>query len=152
LELSAGENSAGNKTEKEWWYPGDIGRLTEEGILCIAGRVDDILNRGGVSVSAIDLEETLRSRAGIADAGVCGVMKDTGFLQIWAGVVPQPDFDFDAFMRSLHEDEAVRRKIEANIDQVVVVDHIPRTQVGKIQRNELRMMLTKMKSAAQPLP
>jgi acyl-coenzyme A synthetase/AMP-(fatty) acid ligase len=150
MELFAAENSgADTESAKAWWYPGDIGRLTEDGILCIAGRVDDVLNRGGVSVSAVELEETLRSRAGIADAGVCGVIGEAGILQIWAGVVPQPDFDFKAFMRSLQADEAVRRKIEANIDRVVVIDRIPRTQVGKIQRGELREMLIKLKSAPQ---
>ena len=82
--------------------------------------------------------------AGIADAGVCGIIGDTGILQIWAGVVPQPDFDFNAFMRSLQADEALRRKIEANIDRVLVVDRIPRTQIGKIQRGELREMLLKV--------
>ena len=141
LELLASESS---ERAKAWWYPGDVGRLTKDGILCIAGRVDDVLNRGGVSISAIDLEETLRSRAGIADAGVCGIIGDTGILQIWAGVVPQPDFDFNAFMRSLQADEGLRRKIEANIDRVLVVDRIPRTQIGKIQRGELREMLLKV--------
>src|SRR4029077_1901560 len=118
--------------------------------LCISGRVDDVLNRGGVSISAIDLDETLRSRAGIADAAVCGVMGDTGILEIWAGVVPKPDFDFDAFMKSLQEDQALRQKIELNISQVLVVDRIPRTPLGKIQRGELRALLMKLKSAAQP--
>lgn len=144
---------AAEKPEKKvdiqnvWYYPGDIGRLTEDGILCISGRVDDVLNRGGMSISAVDLDETLRSRAGIADAAVCGVMGDTGILQIWAGVVPQPDFDFDAFMQSLQEDEVLKRKLDVNLDRVLVVERIPRTQVGKIKRNELREMLLREKSA-----
>ncbi len=30
-----------------WWYSGDLGRLTEDGLLCIAGRADDLINMGG---------------------------------------------------------------------------------------------------------
>jgi acyl-coenzyme A synthetase/AMP-(fatty) acid ligase len=136
-------------SQNTWWYPGDIGRLTEDGILCIAGRVDDVLNRGGASVSAVELDGILRSYAGIADAGVCGVIGDTGILQIWAGIVPRSDFDFDAFIRSLQQDESLKRKLDFLLDNVLVVERIPRTQVGKIKRNELREMLIKTKSALQ---
>lgn len=139
--LAVGKRGEDIDLRNAWLYPGDLGRLTEEGILCISGRIDDVLNRGGVSISAADLDETLRSCVGIADAGVCGVMGDTGILQVWAGLVPNRDFDLEAFMRSMQEDEVLKRKLETNIDKVLVVDRIPRTQVGKIKRNELREML-----------
>jgi acyl-coenzyme A synthetase/AMP-(fatty) acid ligase len=136
-------------TKNLWWQSGDIGRLTEDGVLCIAGRSDDVLNRGGVSISAAHLDETLRSCPGIADAAVCGVWDDSGILEIWAGVVPQPDFDIDVFLRSLEQDAALKRKLDKNLNRVFVVARIPRTQVGKIQRNELREMLLKMKEKSQ---
>jgi acyl-coenzyme A synthetase/AMP-(fatty) acid ligase len=132
-----------------WLYPGDLGRLTGEGILCISGRVDDVLNRGGASISAVELEEGLRSCAGIADAGVCGVVGDTGILQIWAGIVPGADFDLERFTKSLQENKALKQKVDTYLDRVLVVSRIPRTQVGKIRRKELQEMLGNL-SAEQP--
>jgi acyl-coenzyme A synthetase/AMP-(fatty) acid ligase len=38
-----------------WHYPGDVGHLTEDGVLCIAGRKDDVLDPGGVKLSIADI-------------------------------------------------------------------------------------------------
>jgi acyl-coenzyme A synthetase/AMP-(fatty) acid ligase len=34
----------------QWFYPGDIGSLTAEGVLCVTGRSSDVINRGGHKV------------------------------------------------------------------------------------------------------
>src|SRR5438045_3840854 len=68
-------------------YPGDIGRLTDKGVLCIGGRREDVLNRGGVKLATTDVEEFLLAAPGVRDAGVCSVMGETGFAEIWVGVV-----------------------------------------------------------------
>ena len=41
----------------QWYYPGDIGYVTANGALCIRGRGDDVINCGGLKVSAGSLEE-----------------------------------------------------------------------------------------------
>jgi acyl-coenzyme A synthetase/AMP-(fatty) acid ligase len=127
-----------------WFYPGDYGHLTADGKLCVSGRADDVINRGGHKFSAIDLEETLRSCRGIDDAAVCNVWGASGIEEIWAGIVPRPDLNVDDFIHSLEKDPTLRARFDSNIDQVFVVDLIPRTQAGKIQRNELRNVLLRL--------
>jgi acyl-coenzyme A synthetase/AMP-(fatty) acid ligase len=120
-----------------WFYPGDVGWLTAERVLCIAGRKGDVLNRGGINLSIADFEEFLRSCPGVADAGVCTEMGSSGFEEVWVGVVLEPTADIGA----------LRQKVESNsnfgpnIDKLFVVDAIPRTELGKILRGELKKNL-----------
>ena len=64
------KNLAANKPrwqegdQTTWFYPGDLGHLTADGQLCISGRADDVINRGGHKLSAVDIEEALRSCPG----------------------------------------------------------------------------------------
>jgi long-chain acyl-CoA synthetase len=120
-----------------WFYPGDIGWLTEDGVLCIGGRKGDVVNRGGVKLSMTDFEDFLRSCPGIKDAGMCTLMGISGFEEVWIGLVLEPLADIGP----------LREKIEANtnfgtnIDKLFVVESIPRGTLGKIQRDELKKML-----------
>jgi acyl-coenzyme A synthetase/AMP-(fatty) acid ligase len=119
-----------------WFYPGDVGWLTEAGVLCIAGRKGDVLNRGGVKLSVTDLESFLTTCAGIKDAGVCSVMGESGFEEVWVGLVFEPSADI-ATLRQQIEGNADFR---TNIDKLFVVESIPRGTLGKIQRDELRKL------------
>ena len=47
----------GIENPNTWFYPGDFGWLTEDGVLCIAGRKGDVVNRGGVKLSVAGLGE-----------------------------------------------------------------------------------------------
>ncbi len=121
----------------DWFYPGDIGWLTADGVLCIAGRKSDVVNRGGVKLSMTDFEDFLRSCPGVKDAGVCTLMGTSGFEELWIGLVLEPSADIGT----------LREKIEANanfgtnLDKLFVVETIPRGTLGKIQRDELKKML-----------
>src|SRR5881397_4033053 len=64
---------------KKWYYPGDIGWLTDNGVLCIAGRREDVLNRGGVKLATTEFEEFLCAAPSVRDAGVCSVKGEAGF-------------------------------------------------------------------------
>jgi acyl-coenzyme A synthetase/AMP-(fatty) acid ligase len=127
-----------------WYYPGDIGWLTEDGVLCIAGRKGDVLNRGGVKLSVTDFEDFVQSCPGVKDAGVCTLMGASGFEEVWIGLVLEPSADIGA----------LRQKIESNpdfgtnIDKLFVVGAIPRGTLGKIQREVLRQMLESISEEA----
>jgi acyl-coenzyme A synthetase/AMP-(fatty) acid ligase len=120
-----------------WYYPGDVGWLTDDGVLCIAGRKGDVLNRGGLKLSVNDLEEFLCSCPGVQDAGVCSVMADAGFEEVWVGLVLEPSADIGA-LRAKVDGNA---NIAGNIDKLFVIETIPRSTLGKIQRDELKKLL-----------
>jgi len=124
-------------SESSWYHPGDIGRLTENGVLCIAGRREDVLNRGGVKLATTDFEEFLCAAPSVRDAGVCSVMGEAGFVEIWVGVMLEEGADMGAFRQYIESNERYR----GNIDKMFVVDEIPRGENRKLQREQLQAML-----------
>ena len=127
-----------------WWYSGDLGRLTDDGILCIAGRADDLLNMGGVKVAAESLDEVARRYPGIKDAGVCGVLGQSGMDEAWFGIVSEGIIDLRDFKKWIEE----RQNEPIRVGDILVVDHIPRSELGKLQRHELKAILLAIKSRA----
>jgi acyl-coenzyme A synthetase/AMP-(fatty) acid ligase len=127
-----------------WWYPGDLGRLTEDGILCISGRTDEVINMGGVKVVASLLDERVRGYPGVKDAGTCGVLGQSGMDEVWVGIVTDADIDMTDLKRSIEESQSEAIKI----GEIFVVEHIPRNDLGKLQRHELKALLLGIKSRA----
>src|SRR5207253_368022 len=67
-----------------WFYPGDIGKLTPDGMVIITGRVNEVINRGGDKLAPEVIESTLRLMPEVTDAAVFAVPNTD---QIWAAVV-----------------------------------------------------------------
>ena len=123
-----------------WLYPGDIGWLTEDGLLCIAAREADVVRRTDVEFSMTDFDDYLMSCPGVKDAGVCTQTGVTGRKEIWLGVVFEPSADFGAFRKAIDACAG----FGMNIDKLYVVEAIPRDSLGNIQRDELRATLQTM--------
>ncbi len=97
------------------------------------------------------IEESLLAFPGIKDAAVFGHPNADGLEEIWAAVVSEQWVDANAVKQVIGA-----RLPERTPDRVVQVDSIPRNEMGKIRRNELREQLTKpagcsTASAAQAL-
>jgi acyl-coenzyme A synthetase/AMP-(fatty) acid ligase len=127
-----------------WFYPGDIGRLTEHRLLCLAGRHSDVINRGGVKVSATKIEEILEALPHIKEAAACGVEGDSGLEEIWIAVVSQVAIDPAEIKRHLKEHDGVRTMV----DEVFELQSLPRNDVGKIQKHTLKETLLRLKRGA----
>jgi acyl-coenzyme A synthetase/AMP-(fatty) acid ligase len=133
----AAARHAGAGAGPKWFYPGDIGRLTDNGALCIAGRREDVLNRGGVKLATTDVEEFLLAAPGVRDAGVCSVMGEAGFAEIWVGVVLEDGADMGEFRRHIESNET----FQTNIDNIFALEEIPRGENRKLQREQLQAVL-----------
>jgi acyl-coenzyme A synthetase/AMP-(fatty) acid ligase len=133
-----------------WYYPGDLGYVTDNGVLCIRGRGDDVINCGGLKVSAASLEEIVLACSGVKDAGVCGVKGDSGLEEIWIGIVADGSFELPEFQRQLELNPRFNELLKSVGAEVVSVDAIPRNQLGKIQRHELRERLLTVQKAPPP--
>jgi 2,3-dihydroxybenzoate-AMP ligase len=138
----------GIKDPNAWFYPGDFGWLTEHGILCIAGRKGDVVNRGGAKLSAADLESFLTSCPGVKDAGVCTLMGSSGYEEIWVALVFAPSIDMAALRHKIDSSA----EFGGNIDRLFVVEAIPRGQLGKVQREQLKEMLESINEDSKSLP
>jgi acyl-coenzyme A synthetase/AMP-(fatty) acid ligase len=131
------ENMAASQSTDQWFYPGDLGSITESGILCIAGRNNDVVNRGGEKLSIVDIEHFLMTCPGVKEAGVCTVTGASGFSEVWVGLVLQPTGDMAALRQAIESNVHYKN----NIDKIFVVEGIPRGTLGKIQRDEFKQML-----------
>jgi len=127
-----------------WFYPGDIGSLSAEGILRFAGRSSDIINRGGIKVSGTRIEEILKAFPQIKDAAACGVAGPSGLEEIWIAIEANGPVDLrqiDALLRE-HTDVGIAP------DQVFVLDELPRGELGKVQKVRLKELLLSCKTAS----
>jgi len=127
-----------------WFYPGDIGSLTTEGILCIAGRSSDVINRGGVKVSGLKIEEILQALPNIKDAAACGITGASGLEELWIAVVSNGAVNIEEIRRLLREHKDVR----IAPDELFIVEHIPRGELGKVQKYRLKELMLECKRAA----
>jgi acyl-coenzyme A synthetase/AMP-(fatty) acid ligase len=133
-----------------WHYPGDLGAVTANGVLCVRGRGDDVINCGGMKVSAVSLDEVVLRCSGVKDGAVCGIKGTSGLEELWIGVVPGPRFELATFQRELEQDQRFKELLQGVGAEVVAVDAIPRSQLGKIQRHELREKLLKLQTGSRP--
>ncbi len=140
--------SRGDPSE-QWYYPGDLGVVTDNGVLCIRGRGDDVINCGGNKISATSLEEIVLTCAGVKDVGICGVKGDSGMEEVWMGIVTEQGFELTGFQQELERHQNFKGLLRTVGAEVISIDHVPRNPLGKIQRHELREMMLK---AHKPLP
>ncbi|MPZ39795.1 MAG: AMP-binding protein [Rhizobiales bacterium] len=126
-----------DENKEAWWYPGDFGRLTERGILCIGGRSDDVINSGGVKVSAVVLDQLVCSFPGVRDAGVCAGGGGAGIDEIWIGLASDADIDLAALKQFVEASQ----NFQLRVGPVIRIEKIPRNDLGKLQRHELKALL-----------
>jgi acyl-coenzyme A synthetase/AMP-(fatty) acid ligase len=120
-----------------WFYSTDIGRIEADGRLHLAGRSIDVINRGGVKVSGNRIEQLLLGVPGVKEAAACAVPGAGGVDEFWVAIVPDGPLNIEnikAYLREHHE-------IQLAPDQVVLLEKLPRGDLGKIQKAKLKDML-----------
>ncbi len=115
-------------------YTGDIGYFDAEGYLYLAGRIKDIINRGGEKLSPLEVDRVLMSHPSLADAACYPVPHQSLGEEVAAIVVMKNDLPFDrealmAFLRERLAYFKIPRSLQA-------VNVIPRNN-GKLQRAKL---------------
>jgi acyl-CoA synthetase (AMP-forming)/AMP-acid ligase II len=113
-----------------WFRTGDQGVLDESGYLRLVGRLKEMINRGGEKISPLEIDDLLLSCPKVAEAVSFGVEHPTYGEEVAAAVVlrePAPESELLAYCKAHMADYKCPKKI-------YVVDAIPRTATGKIQR------------------
>jgi acyl-CoA synthetase (AMP-forming)/AMP-acid ligase II len=120
-----------------WFYTGDVGSVDAEGWVTVAGRIKDIINRGGEKFSAKDIEAAICAHDEIAAAAVVGVPHERmgeavcAFITLrdagrWSGQ--------EALIAHLHDLRLAKQKVPVEWH---VVDVLPMTASGKVQKHKL---------------
>src|SRR5262249_6955827 len=129
---------------KRWFYPGDIGSVKADRILCIQGRADEVINRGGVKILPAVLEDVLRTQPGVKDAGICAA-PGTQAQELWIAVVADKNFSMPSVRQFLSTTPEFRIGSRSGTETIFVVTDIPRTELGKVKRHELRDRLVALR-------
>ena len=119
-----------------WLRTGDAGYLDSEGFLYISDRVKDMIISGGENIYPREIEEVLFTMEGVADVAVIGVPSQRWGESPIAFVVPRPGADLTEHDVLEHcRADLARFKCPA---EVVFVDSLPRSAVGKVLKRHLR--------------
>ena len=114
-----------------WFRTGDRGRLVD-GRLEVLGRMDDVINTGGVKVSAAAVERALGGCAGVRESCVVGLPDPEWGEIVVAAVIPEGEppevADLRAAVRSAAGAAAVPKRVE-------FVEALPLRGPGKIDRS-----------------
>ncbi len=123
---------------------GDLGRIDADGYLFLDGRRDDLIITGGVNVYPAEVEAALSEVDGVAEIAVYGTDDDHWGQRVCAAVVrrsgassgPGSGRAGDAALVAAVADHAeARLAAYKRPKQYVVVDALPRTATGKVQRH-----------------
>lgn len=122
-----------------WFYPGDLGRLWPDGQITLTGRINDVLNIGGIKFDPRKMEEIFLSLPGVMQAAIFPVADEFGLQQVGAAIVPHskiPETVLNAFCK----------KAFPQMPLIVVLQMraFPRNENGKIGMSELMRLATQV--------
>jgi len=120
-----------------WFYSGDTGFLSEDGELNLAGRVNDVVNLGGVKLNAEAIDNVILAIDGVKD-GTCFVQ--TGFsaiAELGVLIVPVPDVETKTVVEKVQASLLAKFGKPGLPDRIYVADAVPRNESGKISRQSL---------------
>jgi acyl-CoA synthetase (AMP-forming)/AMP-acid ligase II len=120
-----------------WLRSGDLARIDSKGIVYLADRIKDMINRGGENVYCVEVENALAGAPGVYEAAVLGVPDVMMGEKVGAVIVPTPGAKLDV---AAVFDYLGARIADFKIPQYVAVNTapLPRNPGGKLIKRQLR--------------
>lgn len=123
-----------------WLHTGDIGFMDEEGFVQIVDRIKDMILVSGFNVFPNEVEGYIAEHEGVLEVGVIGMPDEKAGESVMAIVVKKdPALTEDELKEFCHKG-LTNYKVPKHI---VFTDELPKTNVGKILRRELRDLFAK---------
>jgi cyclohexanecarboxylate-CoA ligase len=126
-----------NRDRNQWFDTGDLARMDESGYIRITGRAKDIIIRGGENIPVVEVENLLYRHPAVQEVAIVAMPDERlgergcAFVILRTGQV----FTFDEMTRYLEEHQMARQYFPERLE---IVDQLPRTASGKIQKFRLR--------------
>ena len=142
--VHAPELDARYRTPKGWVRTGDRGYLDDEGRLRLVGRSKEIVIRGGANISPAEVEGAVAAHEDVVSVACIGVsdaelgQRVCACVALRAGAPPLDMTGLGAFLDSAGLE---RRKFP---EQLVVLDELPVTPAGKVDKQALRTLATRI--------
>jgi fatty-acyl-CoA synthase len=131
-------SGAAQFTDDGWFRTGDVAAIDPEGYIQITDRTKDLIKSGGEWISSVDMETTIMGHPKVLEAAVIAVPHPQWQERPVACVVPKPEF----------KDQLTEREILDYLtplvakwwlpDEVLFIDAVPKTSVGKFDKKVLR--------------
>ena len=129
-----------------WLHTGDLAYLDDDGYIRITDRLKDVIKIGGEWISSLELENALSQHPAVREVAVIGVPDHKWDERPHAEVILREGFqgqvtpkDLLHFLHKFIDLGTIHKR--AILTQVRIVDTIPKTSVGKINKRELRTQL-----------
>lgn len=124
--------------DEGWFYSGDLATIDEEGRVRIVGRKKEIVVRGGENISTREVDEAVSAWDGIIDQATIGAPDDRMGERICLFAVANKEENGTPALSDLLDflkDQGVSKRLWP--ERLELVDEIPRTATGKVQRFKL---------------
>lgn len=130
-----------------WFRTGDIVTIDDEGFVRIVDRIKELIITGGFNVAPTEVENALRQHPRVSDAAVVGLPSTHSGEDVVAAVVvsgtdPLDPEEVRGFARGILTAYKVPRR-------VLVVEDLPRSLIGKVQRRQVRARLLETMDAGR---
>jgi acyl-CoA synthetase (AMP-forming)/AMP-acid ligase II len=122
-------------TADGWFRTGDLGELDADGFLFLRGRVREQINRGGLTISPLEVEAALVAHPAVASAVAFAVPDPVLGEDVAAAVTAAPGAALD--IDGLRRFAAGRLAPDKTPRRILVVAELPRTATGKLRRSGL---------------
>lgn len=130
------EGTAAAFWERGWFRSGDVGQVDEDGYYYIVDRIKDMIITGGENVYPKEVEEVIYKRPEVQECAVIGLPDKEWGERVTAYIIPKPGERID--------EKALKAFLKEHLSpfkvpkEFFVVDDLPRTPAGKIQKRDLR--------------
>ena len=124
----------------EGLWTGDLARSDDEGFLYIVSRKSDLIKSGSHRIGPKEIEDVLSEHAAVHEVAVIGIPDEILDERICACIVLRPECECSEKELKIHCKKLLPQyKIPHNI---IFVGDLPKTTSGKIQKNELRVLVS----------
>ena len=130
-----------------WLLTGDVATVDEEGTIKLVDRTKDLVKSGGEWISSVDLENALMAHEAVFEASVVAIPHPEWQERPVGCVVLKPDY------RGKVTEEEIKQFLKPQFakwwipDQIIFMDEIPKTSVGKFLKAKLREVIRDKVSA-----
>ncbi|SFB07808.1 MULTISPECIES: long-chain fatty acid--CoA ligase [unclassified Bacillus (in: firmicutes)] len=124
-----------------WLYTGDVATVDEEGVVKLVDRTKDLIKSGGEWISSVDLENALMAHDAVFEASVIAVPHPEWQERPVACVVLKEPYKGKTDKQELNDFLAPQFAKWWLPDDIIFMDEIPKTSVGKFLKRALREKL-----------
>ncbi|RPI65778.1 MAG: hypothetical protein EHM47_18190, partial [Ignavibacteriales bacterium] len=138
------EQETFSKLKNGFYQTGDLGFIDNEGYLFIESKRDDLIITGGENVNPVEVEKTILLNTKVKEVCVTGLDDSQWGQVIFAAVVLNENTDMtENELKLFLKDKISSFKIPKKF---IFVDHLPKSELGKIYRKQVKDMLSSHQS------